>query len=70
MTKHLVDIDDEVLRVAQAELHTNTIKATVNEALLRTGEARRKRVEAALDFFATADLLNRFDRSKMWRGDT
>lgn len=70
MTKHLVDIDDDALRQAQAELRTTTIKDTVNEALMRAAEVRRKRVERAIDYFAKADLMSRFDRAELWRSDT
>lgn len=49
MAKHLVDIDDEALAAAQAELGTATMKDTVNEALRRTGATRKARVHKALD---------------------
>ena len=70
VTKHLVDIDDRALRLARAELRTKTIKDTVNEALLRAADAREERVSAAIDFFAKADLVSRFDRAGLWRSDT
>jgi Arc/MetJ family transcription regulator len=62
--KHLVDIDDEALLRARAELRTETIKDTVNEALRRAGAPRRPRVERALDILARADLA---DREEAWR---
>lgn len=64
MTKHLVDVDDDALSAAQAELGTATIKETVNEALRRATAARRRRVAAALDVLASAELE---DRSDAWR---
>jgi Arc/MetJ family transcription regulator len=64
VSKHLVDIDDEALRMARAELRTGTIKETVNEALRRAGAARRPRVKRALDVLAGADLL---EREEAWR---
>jgi Arc/MetJ family transcription regulator len=63
-TKHLVDIDDETLDHARAELGTSTIKDTVNEALRRTVENRPSRLTAALDTLAAADLE---DRTAAWR---
>jgi Arc/MetJ family transcription regulator len=64
MTKHLVDLDDDVLSAAQAELGTTTIKDTVNEALRRTTEERQRRTAKALDALANARLE---DRSDAWR---
>ena len=64
MTKHLVDIDDEALAAARAELGTRTIKDTVNEALRRASGRRDARVRRALDVLATAGLA---DRSDAWR---
>lgn len=59
-----MDIDDSALAAAQAELGTATIKATVNEALRRAGEARAEGVRDALDVLATAALS---DRDDTWR---
>ena len=42
--KHLVDIDEEALSAARAQLGTDTIKDTVNESLRRVGAARSKDV--------------------------
>jgi Arc/MetJ family transcription regulator len=64
MSKHLVDLDEDALSAARAELGTTTIKDTVNEALRRTIEQRRPRVAAALDILAAADLD---DRANAWR---
>ena len=64
MSKHLVDIDEEILRAAQAELRTQTIRDTVNEALRRATTGRDRRVGKALDRLATARLE---DRDEAWR---
>jgi Arc/MetJ family transcription regulator len=60
----LIDLDEEALSKAQAELGTATIKDTVNLALVRATSNRRVRVVAALDVLASADLD---DRSEAWR---
>ncbi len=64
MSKHLVDIDEEALSKARAELGTATIKETVNRALLVAAAPRDPRVANALDVLAKADLI---DRSEAWR---
>ncbi len=64
MTKRLVDIDDEVLGAAKAQLGTATLKDTVNEALRRAAAGRDARVRRALDVLAASDLD---DRSDAWR---
>jgi len=64
MSKHLVEIDDRILRTARAELRTATIKETVNEALRRAGGSRGPRVKRKLDILARAHLA---DRSEAWR---
>ena len=64
MTKHLVDIDDDVLGAARAELGTATLKETVNEALRRAATTRDERVARSLDRLARADLV---DREQAWR---
>ncbi|MHB8323284.1 MAG: hypothetical protein ACYDEA_12060 [Candidatus Dormibacteria bacterium] len=64
MAKHLIDLDEEALGAARAELGTATIKATVNEALRRATFRRAGRVAAALDVLASARLD---DRSEAWR---
>jgi Arc/MetJ family transcription regulator len=64
MSKHLVDLDEDALSAARAELGTTTIKDTVNEALRRATEQRRPRILAALDTLAAAELD---DRADAWR---
>ena len=64
MAKHLVDLDEEALRAARAELGTVTLKDTVNEALRLAGRGRDRRVERAIDALAEADLV---DRDDAWR---
>ena len=64
MAKHLVDIDDDALSAARAQLGTETIKDTVNQALRRAGRPRPKIVKASLDRLARADFDRREDA---WR---
>jgi Arc/MetJ family transcription regulator len=64
MAKHLIDLDEEALNAARAELGTATIKETVNVALQRATQHRGRKVAAALDILANADLD---DRVKAWR---
>ncbi len=64
MVKHLVDIDDDTLNAAKAELGTTTIKETVDVALRRAARGRNQRVANALDVLADADLA---DRDDAWR---
>lgn len=64
MSKHLVDLDEDALSVAQARLGTTTIKDTVNAALRRAGEDHETEVAAALDVLGSANLI---DRSEAWR---
>jgi Arc/MetJ family transcription regulator len=64
MAKHLVDIDDEALGAAKAQLGTETIKETVNEALRRASRGRSKTVARAIDVLANAKLD---DRERAWR---
>jgi Arc/MetJ family transcription regulator len=64
MAKHLIDLDEEILKSARAELGTTTLKDTVNEALRRASNGREGRVAAALDALAQADLDDRVDA---WR---
>ena len=62
--KHLIDLDEEMLSAARAELGTDTIKSTVNSALQAACANRVERVSMALD--ALADF--RFeDRERAWR---
>ncbi|MGC2191794.1 MAG: hypothetical protein WA751_05620 [Candidatus Dormiibacterota bacterium] len=64
MAKHLIDLDEEALSAARAELGTTSIKDTVNLALYRTTDSRARRVGAALDILASAQLE---ERSEAWR---
>jgi Arc/MetJ family transcription regulator len=64
VTKHLIDVDDQALSAARAELGTSTIKDTVNEALRRATSERSQRIREALDVLAGADLV---DREHAWR---
>jgi Arc/MetJ family transcription regulator len=64
MTKHLVDIDEDSLAAARAELGTGTIKDTVNEALRRVTADRAPGVEKALAVLAANSLD---DREQAWR---
>jgi len=64
MAKRLIDIDEQALAAARAELGTKTLKDTVNEALRRAAPARNRRVARALDTLARARLQ---DRSVAWR---
>lgn len=64
MAKHLVDLDEEALGAARAELGTTTIRDTVNEALRRATSQRARSVAAALDRLAAAELP---DRDDAWR---
>jgi Arc/MetJ family transcription regulator len=64
VAKHLVDIDEDALRAARAELGTATIKDTVNHALRRAGGSERAKVKKSLDALARANLAPREDA---WR---
>jgi len=64
VAKHLVDIDEDALVAAQAELGTPTMKDTVNEALRRAGADRSARVGKALDRLARRQLP---PRGEAWR---
>jgi Arc/MetJ family transcription regulator len=64
MGKHLIDLDEEALGAARAELGTSTIKETVNEALRRATLRRDVRVASALDILAEAEFR---DRDDAWR---
>jgi Arc/MetJ family transcription regulator len=64
MGKHLVDIDEQALSAARAELGTHTIKDTVNESLRAASSGRGSAVAEALDVLAEADLS---DRVEAWR---
>ena len=64
VAKHLIDLDEEALGAARAELGTATIKDTVNEALRRATDLQERRVRSALDVLADAYLA---DRADAWR---
>ena len=64
MAKHLIDLDEEMLGAARAELGTTTIKDTVNEALRRATLQRELRTAEALDVLGKARLD---DRADAWR---
>jgi Arc/MetJ family transcription regulator len=64
MGKHLVDIDEQALRDARAELGVDTIKETVNRALRLVGGDRSVTVKDRLDVLAGADLA---PREQAWR---
>ena len=64
MAKHLVDIDEQALEMARAELGTSSIKDTVNAALHRATSSRVKHVAAALDVLAAAPSE---ERGAAWR---
>jgi Arc/MetJ family transcription regulator len=64
VAKHLIDIDEEALGAARAELGTQTIRDTVNEALVRAAGKRSAEVKRALDHLARLELV---DRDDAWR---
>lgn len=64
MSKHLVDIDDDVLGAARARLGTETIKDTVNEALRQVSQGRKKEVARSIAILVRAKLQ---DRERAWR---
>ena len=64
VAKHLIDLDEELLSAARAELGTDTIKATVNSALRAACASRGERVAHALDTLAAFSFE---DRERAWR---
>jgi Arc/MetJ family transcription regulator len=64
VAKHLVDIDEQALSAARAQLGTQTIRDTVNEALNRAAGRRAAEVKRSLDRLAR---LERADRNDAWR---
>ena len=64
MSKHLVDIDEVALRLAQARLGTPTIKETVNRALREASGDIEHTQRRRLDALADARLA---DRGDAWR---
>lgn len=63
MAKHLVDIDEEALSAARAELGTETIRDTVNQALHRASGRRAAAVKRSLDMLGRLELE---DRAQAW----
>lgn len=59
-----MDLDEEALGAARAELGTATIRDTINEALRRATSERARLVTAALDRLAVAEFP---DRDDAWR---
>ncbi len=64
MAKHLVDIDEQALLHARAQLGAGTIKETVNRALRLAAGDRGAAVKDRLDALAHADLS---PREQGWR---
>ena len=64
MTKRLVDIDDELLERARAELGCDTIKDTVNRALAALSQSRTERIDTTLEVLSG---MPAFDRDDAWR---
>lgn len=64
MTKRLIDVDDDALEGARAQLGTRTIKDTVNQALRVAARQRSAQLAGALSVLADAELD---DRSAAWR---
>ena len=67
LMKHLVDLDDELLKEAMDLLGTPTIKATVDEALRVV--ARREATKQIDALRGLAEIFARipdFDRSQAW----
>lgn len=69
MSRTVIDIDDDALEVAMAELGTTTKVDTVNKALREVARYRAERRSKALDVFdRIASNLDGFDRGEAWRG--
>ena len=64
MAKHLVEIDEQALREARAQLGATTIKETVNRALRLVGADRSTEVKERIDVLAGVDLA---PREQAWR---
>lgn len=64
MAKHLIDLDEEALHAARAELGTTTLKDTINESLRRVARDHEGKVRRSLDVLAGARLP---DREDSWR---
>lgn len=69
MSRTVIDIDDDALEVAMAELGTTTKVDTVNKALREVARYRAERRSKALDVFdRIASNLDGVDRGEAWRG--
>ncbi|HEX4059323.1 MAG TPA: hypothetical protein VHX87_13525 [Galbitalea sp.] len=68
MTKHLVDIDDDVLALARASGDFPTIKETVGAGLreLAAADARRREIER-LDAGSMEQFQDKSFRADAWR---
>ena len=64
MTKNQVDINDDILGAAPAELDTSALKDTVNEAVRPAALPRDRSVSIALDTIANAKPDG---REEAWR---
>jgi Arc/MetJ family transcription regulator len=64
VAKHLVDIDEDALNAARAELGTQTIRDTVNQALVLAAGERARDVKRSMDVLARMDFA---DREDAWR---
>jgi Arc/MetJ family transcription regulator len=68
MSKHLVDIDDDLLRAAAAVLGASTMKETVNRSLDEVVRSDRRRQHAnRLASMRDLDLADPEIMSKAWR---
>lgn len=65
VTKRLIDIDDDLLDRARVALGTDSISATVRQALERVSQADPG--ASYLDALATLSDLDPTDRSAAWR---
>ena len=68
MTKRLIEIDDELLLAAQAELHTSGVSDTVRMALSQSAAAgaRARQVEWLAEG-GLATLADAEQRAAVWR---
>jgi len=68
MTKRLIDIDDELLELARAELETEGVSDTVRAALRHAAAAgaRRREVVRMVEG-GYSDLADKAARNEVWR---
>lgn len=59
-----MELEEDALAAARAELRTTTIQETVNTALRRVSNGRHREVSEALDVLASTALV---DREDAWR---